>query len=93
LSDFDFSSDDSSSSEFLSLRVAELENALCNQDKLLCKVYRENKKLNLELENFFSEIASLQSVHDGMNAKSCENCKMIMVNDANLWLVHTQLAS
>jgi hypothetical protein len=98
LSDFDFSSDDSSSSEEnekvkrkqgdftglcliakssrsipnsdsdvsdylsfegLSLRVAELENALCNQDKLLCKVFRENKKLNLELESSCSEIASL----------------------------------
>jgi hypothetical protein len=28
-----------------------------------------NKKLNLELENSFSKIASLQSVHDDMNAK------------------------
>jgi hypothetical protein len=35
------------------LRVAELESALCNQDKLLCKVFRENKKLNLELESVF----------------------------------------
>jgi hypothetical protein len=35
------------------LRVAELENALCNQDKLLCKVFHENKKLNLELESVF----------------------------------------
>jgi hypothetical protein len=39
--------------------VAELENALCNQDKLLVKVFCENKKLNLELESSFSEIASL----------------------------------
>jgi hypothetical protein len=92
LSDFDFSSDDSSNSEedekvkskkgdftglclmtkggsswnvsdsdvsedlsfeSLSLKVAKLENALCNQDKLLCKVFRENKKLNLELESSF----------------------------------------
>jgi hypothetical protein len=30
--------------ESLSSKVVELENALCNQDKLLCKVYRENKK-------------------------------------------------
>jgi hypothetical protein len=37
-----------------------LENALCNQDKFLCKVFHENKKLNLELESDFSEIASLQ---------------------------------
>jgi hypothetical protein len=43
----------------LSLRVVELENALCNQDKLLCKVFCENKKLNLELESASSEIASL----------------------------------
>jgi hypothetical protein len=32
---------------------------LCNQDILLCMVFRENKKLNLELENSFAEIASL----------------------------------
>jgi hypothetical protein len=121
LSDFDFSSDDSSSSkedekvkrkqgdsiglcrmgkpsrnisdsdvsedlsfESHSLNVAKLENVLCNQDKLLCRVFRENKKLNLELEIYFSEIASLRSVHDNMNAKPCDNCKMIMVNYANL---------
>jgi hypothetical protein len=47
-----------------SLRVIELENALCNQDKLLCKVFHENKKLNLELESAFFEIASLRSMHD-----------------------------
>jgi hypothetical protein len=70
--------------ETLSLRVAELENSLCNQDKLLCKVFRENKKLNLELENSFSEIASLRSMHDDMSVKPCNNCKMIMVNYANL---------
>jgi hypothetical protein len=28
-----------------------------------------------------------------MSAKPCENCKMIMVNYADLWLVHTQVAS
>jgi hypothetical protein len=96
LSDFDFSSDDSSSSEevekvkrkqddftglclmgkslrnisdsigsndlsteSLSLRVVELENALGNKDKLLCKIFLENKKLNIEPESAFSEIASL----------------------------------
>jgi hypothetical protein len=37
-----------------------LENALCNQDKFLCKVFYENKKLNLELKSDFSEIASLR---------------------------------
>jgi hypothetical protein len=57
ISDFDVSGD--LSFESLSLRIAELENALCNQDKLLCRVFHENKKLNLELENSFSEIASL----------------------------------
>jgi hypothetical protein len=40
---------DNLSFDSLSLRVAELENTLCNQDKLLCKVFHENKKLNLEL--------------------------------------------
>jgi hypothetical protein len=42
---------------------------------------------------FFSEIASLRSVHDDMSAKPCENCKMIMVNYADLWLVHSQVVS
>jgi hypothetical protein len=32
-------------------------------------------------------------VHDDISAKPCENYKMIMVNYANLWLVHTQVAS
>jgi hypothetical protein len=50
---------DDLSPESLSLRVVELENALCNQDKLFCKIFHENKKLNLELESFFSKIASL----------------------------------
>jgi hypothetical protein len=27
-----------------------------------------------------------------MSAKACDNCKMIMVNYANLWLVHSQVA-
>jgi hypothetical protein len=60
---------------------------------LLCKVFRENKKLNLELENSFSKIASLWSVYDNMSAKPCANCKMIVVNYADLWIVHTQVAS
>jgi hypothetical protein len=75
------------------LRVVELENALCNQDKLLCRVFRENKNLNLKLENSFAEIASLRLVHDEMSVEPCENCKMIMVNYADLWLVHTQVTS
>jgi hypothetical protein len=73
----------------LSLRVIELENALCNQDKLLCKVFHENKKLILELQSAFSEITSLQLVHDDMSAKPCDNCKIIMVNYVDLWLVHS----
>jgi hypothetical protein len=47
--------------------------------------------LNLELENSFSEIVSLRSVHDDMSAKPCDSCKMVMVNYADLWLVHTQV--
>jgi hypothetical protein len=77
-SDSDVSND--SSLESLSLRVIKLENALCNQDKLLCKVFRENKKLNLELESASSKIASLRSAHDDMSAKPCDKCNMIMVN-------------
>jgi hypothetical protein len=68
----------------LSLRIIELENALCNQDKLLCKVFCENKKLNLEFESASSEIATLRSVHDDMSVKPCDNCNMIMVNYADL---------
>jgi hypothetical protein len=74
------------------LRVIELESALCNQDKLLCKVFHENKKLNLELESAFSEIDSLRSAHDDMSTKPCDNCTMIMVNYADLWLVHSHIA-
>jgi hypothetical protein len=48
--------------------------------------------LNLELESSFSEIASLRSMHDNMSAKPCENCNMIMVNYADLWLLHSQVA-
>jgi hypothetical protein len=77
--------------ESLSFKVVEFENALCNQNKFLCKVFRENKKLNLELENSFAEITSLRTIHDDMSAKPCENCNMIMVNYADLWIVHTQI--
>jgi hypothetical protein len=59
ISDSDSDVSDDSSLEGLSLRVAELENVLCNQDKLLGKVFRENKRLNLKLESSFSEIATL----------------------------------
>jgi hypothetical protein len=82
--DSDFDVSDNISFKNLSLKVVELENALCNQDKLICKVFCENKKLNLEFEKYSVEIASLRSMHDDMSAKPCENCKMIMVNYADL---------
>jgi hypothetical protein len=84
ISDSDSDVSDDSSPESLSSRVIELENALCNQDKLLCKIFCENKRLNLELESSFSEIASLRSVHDDMSAKPCDRWTMIMVNYADL---------
>jgi hypothetical protein len=60
---------------------------------LLCNVFHENKKLNLELESVFSEIASLQSAYNDMSAKPCDNYTMIMVNYADLWLIHSHVAS
>jgi hypothetical protein len=93
ISDSDSNVSDDSSLESLSLRVIELENALCNQDKLLCKIFYENKKLNLELESASSEITTLRFAHDDMSAKPCENCKMIMVNYVDLWVVHSHVAS
>jgi hypothetical protein len=93
VSDSDSDVSEDLSFESVSLKVAELENALCNQDKLLCRVFHENKKLNRELENSCSKIASLQSVHDDMSVKPCDNCKIIMVNYADLWMVHTKVAS
>jgi hypothetical protein len=53
ISDSDSDVSDDLSLEVISLRVVELENALCNQDKLLCKVFHENKKLNRKLESSF----------------------------------------
>jgi hypothetical protein len=91
ISDSDVS--DNSSPKGLSLRVAEHENDICNQDKLLGKVFHENRKLNLELESSFSEIASLRSTHDDMSARPCDNCNIIMVNYADLWLIHLHVAS
>jgi hypothetical protein len=49
--------------------------------------------LNLELESSFSEIASLRSTHDDMSAKPCDRCTMIMVNYADLWLIHSHVAN
>jgi hypothetical protein len=91
ISDFDSDVSDDSSPKSLSLRVVELKNALCIQDKLLGKVFHENKKLNLELQSSFSEIACLQSKHDDMSAKPCDRCTMIMVNYADLWLIHSHV--
>jgi hypothetical protein len=93
ISDFDSDVSDDSSPEGLSLWVAKLENALCNQDKLLYKIFHENKKLNLELESSLSEIASLWSAHDDMSAKPCDSCTMIMVNYADMRLIHSYVAS
>jgi hypothetical protein len=77
----------------LSSKVHKLENALCCQDKLLRRVFCENKDLNLKLENSFAKITSLQSMDNDMSAQPCENCNMIMVNYADLMIVHTQVAS
>jgi hypothetical protein len=32
-------------------------------------------------------------MHNDMSAKTCENYNMIMMNYADLWIVHTQVAS
>jgi hypothetical protein len=93
ISDFDSDVSDDLSSEGPSLQVAELENALCSQDKLLYKVFHENKKLNLELESASSKIASLRSMHNDMSVKPCDNYNMIMVNYADLRLVHFHVDS
>jgi hypothetical protein len=60
---------------------------------LFCKVFRENKKLSLELKSVSFEIAFLRSGNDDMSAKPCDKCNMIMVNYADLWLVHSRIAS
>jgi hypothetical protein len=59
---------------------------------LLGKVFRENKKLNLELESSFSEIASLRSVHDDISVKPYDRYTMSIVNYAYLWLIHSHVA-
>jgi hypothetical protein len=59
---------------------------------LLDKVFHENKKVNLEIESSFSEIASLRSAYDDMSAKPCDRCTMIMVNYADLWLIRSHVA-
>jgi hypothetical protein len=77
----------------LSSKVHKLEDALRSQDKLFCRVFHKIKDLNLKLENSFVEIASLQLMHNDMSAKPCENCNMIMVNYADLWIVHSQVSN
>jgi hypothetical protein len=32
-------------------------------------------------------------MHNDMSAQPCKNCNMIMVNYADLWIVHTQVVS
>jgi hypothetical protein len=91
-SDSDSNVSDDLTYDGLSSRVHKLEDALCSQDKLLCRVFCENKDLNLKLKNSFAEIAFLQSMHSDMSAQPCENCNVIMVNYAYL-IVHTQVAS
>jgi hypothetical protein len=63
--------------------------------KISCsaRFFCENKKFNLKLESASSKIATLRSVHDDMSVKPCDNCKMTMVNYADLWLVHSHVTS
>jgi hypothetical protein len=53
ISDFNSDVSDDSSPEGLFLRVVELKNAICNQDKLLGKVFHENKKVESWAWEFF----------------------------------------
>jgi hypothetical protein len=32
-------------------------------------------------------------MHDDMSAQPCDNCNMITVNNSDLWIMHTQVAS
>jgi hypothetical protein len=92
ISDFESDVSDDSSPEDLSCESLNLRIPFA-KDKLLCKIFRENKKLNLEVESSFSEIASLRSVHNDMSAKPCDSYTMIMVNYADLRLIHSHVAS
>ena len=64
-----------------------------SQDKLLKRVFHENKDLNVRLENSLVEIATFWSMHDDMSAPSCENCNMIIVDYSDLMRVYSQVAS
>jgi hypothetical protein len=57
------------------------------------RFFVKTKKLNLELESASSEIATLQSAHDDISTKPCDNCKRIVVNYVDLWLMHSHVAS
>jgi hypothetical protein len=57
------------------------------------RFFRDNKKLNLELESASSKIASIRSAHDDMSGIPRDNCNMIMVNYVDLWLVHSHVVS
>jgi hypothetical protein len=57
------------------------------------RFFCENKKLNLELKSASSETTTLRFAQDDMSAKPCNNCKRIMVNYADLWLVHSHMTS
>jgi hypothetical protein len=64
ISDCNSDASDDLSLDGLSLRVVEIENALYKQDKLICMVFRENKRLYLEFEssffrNCFSSVSAL----------------------------------
>ena len=48
--------------------------------------------MNLGLESSFSEIVSLRSTHDGMSVKPYDRCTMIIVNYADMWLIHSHVA-
>jgi hypothetical protein len=58
-SDSNFNVSDDLTYDGISSKVHKLEDDLCSQDKLLCRVFCESKYLNLKLENSFVEIASL----------------------------------
>jgi hypothetical protein len=49
--------------------------------------------LNLELESASSKIATLRSMHKDISVKPCDNYTMIMVNYADLWIIHSHVAT
>jgi hypothetical protein len=67
-SNFDSDVSDDLTYDGISSKLHKLEDALCSQDKLLCKVFHKNKCLKHKLENSFAEISSVQSMHNDMHA-------------------------